>query len=108
MANRTALIDPDVGDLPLPPNHPTDNSPRNRQLDLVSERYSDTSTVTQSLERDIIDFLSAKHTAKATLTVEEIMKLYRCDRSRASRVISALLEDDILAPTGDGTYKVIV
>lgn len=70
------------------------------------ERYVDTSTVTQTLERDIIEFLTSKHTSNATFEVEEIMKLYNCSVDRARRVIANLVRDKVLVKVAPDTYKV--
>jgi hypothetical protein len=69
---------------------------------------SKTLEITQKLRRDIIDFLSAKHTANATLTVAEVMALYKCPEERAKKVIAMLVKDSLLAPAGPGAYKVTI
>ena len=68
--------------------------------------YGTTLGVTQQLQKDIIDFLSSKHTANATLTVGEIMNLYKCPEDRAKRVIAALEKDRMVVSVGPGSYKV--
>jgi hypothetical protein len=70
--------------------------------------YSKTLGVTQELRKDIIEFLSAKHTANATLTVAEIMALYECPEERAKKVIAMLVKDSLLVPAGPGAYKVTI
>ena len=70
--------------------------------------YGKTHGVTQALQKDIIDFLSSKHTANATLTVKEIMNLYQCPEDRAMRVITALEKDQMLVSVGGGSYKVTI
>lgn len=70
--------------------------------------YSKTLGVTQDLQRDIIEFLSSKHTSNATLSVREIMSLYKCPEDRAKRVIAALVKDSMLSPVGGGQYKVTI
>jgi uncharacterized SAM-dependent methyltransferase len=70
--------------------------------------YRDTLGVTQQLEKDILEFLSSKHTADATLSVAEIMALYKCPEDRAQRVISALVKDALLVSVGPGSYKVTI
>ena len=76
--------------------------------DEAQRRYSETFGVTQTLERDIIQFLSAKYTKDATLTVEEVVRLYRCSEDRARRVIANLVRDRVLVPAGKDVYKVII
>jgi hypothetical protein len=73
-----------------------------------SPDYSKTLGVTLELRRDIIDFLSAKHTANAALTVAEVMALYQCPEERAKKVIAMLVKDSLLAPAGPGAYKVTI
>jgi hypothetical protein len=70
--------------------------------------YSKTLGVTQELRKDIIEFLSAKHTADAALTVEEVMALYKCPEARAKKVIAMLVKDSLLVPAGPGAYKVTI
>ena len=70
--------------------------------------YSKTLGVTQDLQKDIIEFLSSKHTADATLTVAEIMALYECPEERAKKVIAILVKDSLLVPAGPGAYKVTI
>lgn len=72
----------------------------------ASPDYRKTLGVTQELQRDIIEFLSSKYTANATLTVAEVMALYKCPADRAQRVIANLVKDSLLVPIGSGTYKV--
>ena len=74
----------------------------------VGPRYANTMGVTQELNRDIIQFLSKKHTANATLTVKEIMSLYDCPEDRAMRVIASLVEESVLVPDGPGIYRVTI
>lgn len=71
-----------------------------------SPDYRKTMGVTQELQRDIIQFLSSKHTANATLTVTEVMTLYKCPADRAERVIANLVKESLLVQIGPGTYKV--
>ncbi len=68
--------------------------------------YGTTLGVTQELQKDVIEFLSSKHTANATLTVAEVMKLYKCPEDRAKRVIAGLVKDSLLVQTQPGVYKV--
>ncbi len=70
--------------------------------------YGKTLGVTQELRRDIVEFLSSKHTSGATLTVKEIMALYKCPEDRAQRVIASLVKDNFLVPAGPGAYKVTI
>jgi hypothetical protein len=64
--------------------------------------------VTARLRLDIIEFLSSKHTANATVSVDEIMRLYKCPEDRAKRVIAALIDDKVLRPAGNGVYQVMI
>ena len=73
-----------------------------------SPDYSKTQGVTLELQRDIINFLSAKHTANATLTVAEVMALYKCPEARAKKVIAKLVKDSLLVSAGSGAYKVTI
>jgi hypothetical protein len=70
--------------------------------------YGKTHGVTIELQKDIIQFLSSKHTSNATLSVEEIMQLYDCPQDRAKRVIAALERDDMIEHVGGGKYRVTV
>ena len=74
--------------------------------DPILRRYSETVGVTQDLERDIIEFLSSKYTANATLSVEEVAGLYKCPPDRARRVIANLFKDELLVAVGHNIYKV--
>ena len=84
----------------------TGASPETPVNDEILRRYGQTFGVTQSLERDIIEFLSAKYTANATLTVREVMELYHCPPDRARRVIATLVKDQVLVAAGKDVYKV--
>jgi hypothetical protein len=46
--------------------------------DQPPKNYSRTFGVTQALRKDIIEYLSAKYTANATLELAEVMSLYNC------------------------------
>ncbi len=67
-----------------------------------------TVTVTQSLKTDIIQFLISKYTSDATISVAEVMSMYKCPEDRAKRVLDALIKDGVLALTGGNSYKVII
>lgn len=71
-------------------------------------RYSETFGVTQTLERDIIEFLSAKYTGNATISLKEVMSLYHCPVDRARRVIASLVEEEILVGTDTDVYRVTI
>lgn len=74
--------------------------------DEILRRYSATVGVTRNVERDIVEFLSSKYTANATLSLQEIADLYKCPLDRARRVVAALEKDKLLVPVGQSTYKV--
>lgn len=74
----------------------------------AQERYSETFGVTQTLERDIIEFLSSKYTDGATITVQEVMDLYHCPADRARRVIANLITDEVLERVTSEIYRVTI
>lgn len=76
--------------------------------DLPSKKYSKTFGVTQTLRKDIIEFLSAKYTANATLGLAEVMSLYDCPEERARRVINSLVNDGVLVAASKDSYKVMI
>jgi hypothetical protein len=88
------------------PMHPTDDAPPASVHDEILQRYGETIGVTQDLERDIIQFLSSKFTANATLTAAEIAELYQCPLDRAQRVINSLIQGNLLVSQGADEYKV--
>ena len=87
-----------------PPAHTAPDSPD----DAVVNRYSETYGLTQTLERDIIDFLSAKYTGGATISLGEVMSLYHCPPDRARRVIASLVTDEVLVAAGGDVYRVTI
>ena len=88
-----------------PPNDP---EPTSSKEEIAQALYSKTSIVTQDLQRDIVQFLSAKHTANATLSVAEVMKFYDCPEDRARRVVRNLVSEGVLAQVAPDTYKVTI
>ncbi len=67
-----------------------------------------TVTVTQSLKTDIIQFLISKYTSNATISVAEVMSMYKCPEDRANRVLKSLVHDGVLELTGIDSYTVII
>jgi uncharacterized SAM-dependent methyltransferase len=74
----------------------------------LDRHYSQTFGVTQTLERDILEFLSSKYTKNATLSVQEVMALYKCPEDRARRVIANLVRDRVIVEAGRDIYKVVI
>jgi len=74
----------------------------------VHQRYSQTFGVTRTLECDIIEFLSAKYSDYATLSVQEVMSLYKCPEDRARRVVAKLVQEGVLVMASKDNYKVII
>ena len=64
--------------------------------------------ITQVLQADIIEFLSSKHTENATISVEEVMRLYKAPEDRARRVLANLVKDGVLRGIGDDTWVVTI
>ena len=67
-----------------------------------------TLSITQVLQADIIEFLSSKHTENATITLDEVMSLYKTPEDRARRVIANLEDDGVLARVEHDTWKVMI
>ncbi len=64
-------------------------------------------TVTQSLKNDIVQFLVSKYINDATISVAEVMSMYKCPGDRANRVLKSLVHDGVLELTRENIYKVI-
>ncbi len=67
-----------------------------------------TVTVTQSLKTDIIQFLVSKYTSNATISIAEVMSMYKCPEDRAKRVLKSLVNDGVLERTEIDSYTVII
>jgi hypothetical protein len=76
--------------------------------DEILKKYSQTYGVTQTLQSDIIQFLTSKYTKNATLTVGEVMQFYDCAEDRARRVIANLINDGVLETVTKDTYRVTI
>ena len=76
--------------------------------DQPPKNWSRTFGVTQALRKDIIEFLSAKYTANATLELAEVMALYDCPEERARRVIDSLVNEGCLVAASKDSYKVTI
>jgi DNA-binding IscR family transcriptional regulator len=74
----------------------------------MSAQPDDVLEITLQLGKDIIQFLSSKHTENATISLSEVMKLYHCPQDRALRVIANLVEDRVIESVGGGVYRVII
>ena len=76
--------------------------------DEILKKYSQTFGVTQTLQSDIIQFLTSKYTKDAMLTVSEVMQFYDCPEDRARRVIANLMNDGVLEAVSKDTYRVTI
>ncbi len=86
----------------------TNLSPKDSFANKEAVQSHKTVTVTQSLKTDIIQFLISKYTSDATISVAEVMSMYKCPEDRAKRVLNALIQDGVLELTGENSYKVII
>ena len=73
-----------------------------------SVQHEPTIGITQVLQADIIEFLSSKHTERATISVEEVMRLYKAPEDRARRVLTNLVKDGVLRSIGNDTWIVTI
>jgi hypothetical protein len=64
--------------------------------------------ITQVLQADTIEFLSCKHTDRANISVEEVMRLYKSPEDRARRVLVNLVKNGALRSIGNDTWIVTV
>jgi hypothetical protein len=68
----------------------------------------DVREITQTLQRDVIEFLSSKYTSHATVTIHEVMRLYECPPDQAKRVLDGLVKARVLTLLDGDVYQVII
>ncbi len=64
--------------------------------------------VTQTLKTDIIQFLIARYTEDAIISVSEVQTMYKTSEGRARRVLDSLVDDEVLRLTDIDSYRVMI